>query len=802
MSLPTGPVATPSRPAGSTPGPRGSEPSRHWTGAPHGEDTDPLLGTTLAGSYQIVGMLAEGGMGRVYEARHTRIPGKRLTVKVLHEEFVHRPEALERFQREAEAAAAVPSPFVVRVYDVHRTADGRPFLVAEYLDGVELGEHLDAVGRLPTAVAVRVARQLCKGLGAAHRAGIVHRDMKPENVFLTGDLARPVAKLLDFGISRLAHKTDSRLTQAGAIIGTPAYMSPEQACAKDVDLRADVYGVGAILYRALTGRAPFDPADPTATILAVATEDPPRPRAVAPDVPEELELVVQRAMAKNASDRYASTDELDAALAPFDLHDEGAARPVRTGADVSGARGKLAVYLVVTALATLAAATSAVAGVFAAARGGTLAALPSPTEMALVLLALAGVLVTPAVLYALHLRRAVWNDTPRVVERLAAVRPVLLAALAAYGLAALAVGVADVVVAPLAGTVGRPFGLDAPIWWALLALVGALAAGATVLSRRAGAWARRPWQRFVAGPLVALVAMAGSGAALYGGFALRGAGATPPDRAGTPEAPAGDALGSAADATGAQAVESGPARTAPTAPTPSAAATPTPAPSAPAPEPSAPPVEGASERELTAALDDPAALAVLASRYPDDPAVLGALALAHGKAVDYGAAMDAAARAFALAPELAGQRRMRLVVAAAAQSDDADAASKAFDLMRARMGEHGPDLLYDLVVSSPSARERAGAALEEPEVRARTSAAVAIAHALRSAPSCAARLPLLPRAIAEGDARAIAILAALSDAPASGCGAGRREPCAPVCPGEAPEMRQAIEAIQRRSAPK
>ncbi|MCC6526002.1 MAG: serine/threonine protein kinase [Polyangiaceae bacterium] len=795
MSLPTGPVATPSRPAGSTPGPRGSEPSRHWTGAPsQSESEDPLLGTTLAGSYQIVGMLAEGGMGRVYEARHTRIPGKRLTVKVLHEEFVHRPEALERFQREAEAAAAVPSPFVVRVYDVHRTGDGRPFLVAEYLDGVELGEHLDAVGKLPTAVAVRVARQLCKGLGAAHRAGIVHRDMKPENVFLTGDLARPVAKILDFGISRLAHKTDSRLTQAGAIIGTPAYMSPEQACAKDVDLRADVYGVGAILYRAITGRAPFDPADPTATILAVATEDPPRPRAVEPGVPEELELVVQRAMAKNASDRYASTDELDAALAPFDLHDESATRSVRALSDVTGARGTLAVYLVVSALVVLAGATSAIAGVFSAARGGTRAALPSPIEMALVLLALAGMLVTPAVLYARHLGRAVWNDTPRVLERLAAVRPVLLAALAAYGVAALAVGVVDLV-ASVAFAAERPFGLGAPIWWTLLAGIAALAAGATALSRSVRARATRRWQHFVAGPLVVgLVAVAG-GAALYVGFELRGPAVAPVlDGAAAREPAPGVTAAPNANDTPATTAEPGQTTASP-------AASPTPTASAPAPEPSAP-AEGASERELTAALDDPAALAVLASRYPDDPAVLGALALAHGKAVDYGAAMDAAARAFALAPELAGERRMRLLVAMAAQSDDADAASKAFDLMRARMGEHGPDLLYDLVVSSPAARERAGAALEEPEVRARTSAAVAVAHALRSAPSCAARLPLLPRAVAEGDARAIAILAALSDVQASGCGAAGREPCAPVCPGEAPEMRKAIEAIRERSGPK
>ncbi len=224
-------------------------------------------------------------MGRVYEARHTRISSKRFAIKMLHPEFARQPQVISRFQREAEAAAAVHSPHVVSVFDVHRTAEGRPFLVTEFLEGKELADYLSEAGKMQTGPAVRIVRQICKALAAAHAKGVVHRDMKPENVFLTGDLATPAAKVIDFGISKVGDAPGAALTQTGMIMGTPSYMAPEQARGERVDHRADIYAVGAILYCALTGSRPFDRSDPTATLTAVLTEDPPRPRSLEAEHP-------------------------------------------------------------------------------------------------------------------------------------------------------------------------------------------------------------------------------------------------------------------------------------------------------------------------------------------------------------------------------------------------------------------------------------------------------------------------------------------------------------------------------------
>jgi serine/threonine-protein kinase len=236
-------------------------------------EVDDVVGTTLSGTYFVRRTLGEGAMGQVYEARHTRIPAKRFAIKMLHPEYRAEPQILARFAREAEAAATLNHPNVVVVVDVDRTPDGRPFLVSEYLEGKELGDHLTAVGKMPISAAVRVTLQIAGALAAAHARGIIHRDVKPENVFLTGDLAAPVVKVLDFGISRLDHRSGQQLTQAGAVIGTPAFMPPEQARGDRVDHRADIYAVGALLYTVLTGQRPFDRDSPTATVLAQHGED-------------------------------------------------------------------------------------------------------------------------------------------------------------------------------------------------------------------------------------------------------------------------------------------------------------------------------------------------------------------------------------------------------------------------------------------------------------------------------------------------------------------------------------------------
>ncbi len=271
-----------------------------WRGVSVSDSGDELIGITLNGTYVVERLLGEGGMGRVYLARHTRIAQKRVAVKVLHTEFANSPQVLARFQREAEAAAAISHPNVVAVLDVDITTRGMPYLVCEYLDGVDLSEHLKEVKHLDVVDALSVTRQLCRGLRAAHASGVIHRDLKPANVFLVGDFGKGAprklfAKLLDFGLSRFhGSEGDQNLTKTGFIMGTPTYMAPEQARGHRVDHRADVYGLGTILYTILTGRAPFDEETPQATILAVLNSEPPRPRSIVSSIPPHLELVVER----------------------------------------------------------------------------------------------------------------------------------------------------------------------------------------------------------------------------------------------------------------------------------------------------------------------------------------------------------------------------------------------------------------------------------------------------------------------------------------------------------------------------
>src|SRR5688572_6680844 len=209
------------------------------------DDEDPMIGAVLGGSYEVIRMVGEGGMGRVYEARHQRLPSKRFAVKMLHPDLARQPEVMTRFQREAEASSVLTHPNVVEVFDVSSSSDGRPYIVAELLQGEEMGNHLERVHKMPVTAAAHVVRQICAALGAAHAAGIVHRDVKPENVFLSGDGTQ--VKVLDFGISKVGDNKDG-LTKTGTVMGTPDYMAPEQARGDKVDARADIYAAGAILY--------------------------------------------------------------------------------------------------------------------------------------------------------------------------------------------------------------------------------------------------------------------------------------------------------------------------------------------------------------------------------------------------------------------------------------------------------------------------------------------------------------------------------------------------------------------------
>jgi serine/threonine-protein kinase len=243
--------------------------------------------------------------------------GKRFAVKVLHQMLTSDRDAMTRFRREATAAVAIDSPFVAEVVDVNATRDGRPYLVYELLEGEDLGALLERDGTLSLTRAARLARQVASGLGAAHAAGVVHRDLKPENIMLVRNSdGQDHIKVLDFGIAKVS--AEDKLTRTGAVLGTPAYMAPEQARGTGLDHRCDIYALGAILYRAVTGRAAFGGTDVGRTLTSVIWDEPERPKTLRKELPDAFELLIQRAMAKDPDGRFASMAELDAALAVFD----------------------------------------------------------------------------------------------------------------------------------------------------------------------------------------------------------------------------------------------------------------------------------------------------------------------------------------------------------------------------------------------------------------------------------------------------------------------------------------------------
>ncbi|MGK3984324.1 serine/threonine-protein kinase [Sorangium sp. So ce136] len=462
---------------------------------------DDLVGKTLNETYTVVRVVGEGGMGRVYEARHTRISSKRFAIKMLHPEFARQPQVISRFQREAEAAAAVQSPYVVTVFDVHRTAEGRPFLVNEFLEGKELADYLNEVGKMKIGPAVRIVRQICKALSAAHAKGVVHRDMKPENVFLTGDLTMPTAKVIDFGISKVDDAPGAALTQTGMIMGTPSYMAPEQARGERVDHRADIYAVGAILYCALTGSRPFDRNDPTATLTAVLTEDPPRPRSLEPSIPEPLEMIIQRAMAKEPHHRYQTMEEFDAELALYDSSEPEPREPtspglpgprtslpsapraaptmqLRQAQQVSMARplilllSLLGLFWVAGSLITL------VTAIIRLSRGGGVTDNLTGLEAVLLASGIGFALITPALIGARHVRRSVWNNSMKAVDLSDNLRRPIVVGLCAYGFASLLVRVVEAVV------LRRAAGVAWPMWDVVLFGIGAVAAAGAYLLLR------------------------------------------------------------------------------------------------------------------------------------------------------------------------------------------------------------------------------------------------------------------------------------------------------------------------------
>ncbi len=273
------------------------------------DPSDRLLGTQILARYEIRRIVADGGMGRVYEARDMELD-KRVAIKVLHPEVARDQIALERFKREYEISKDLPHDHIVEVLDFQQTEAGQYVMVMEFLDGEELRALLKRDGRVSPAKMVRILSHVAIGLDEAHRREFVHRDLKPDNLFLCDSEAGPIVKLLDFGSARMnKNRQMSKLTSLGTTIGSPFYMSPEQAQGQEnLDHRADVFALAAIAYESLIGEVPFSGGNGPAILLAILTKNPPpiSSRNPALGIPAALDDVIDDALAKNPETRTAT----------------------------------------------------------------------------------------------------------------------------------------------------------------------------------------------------------------------------------------------------------------------------------------------------------------------------------------------------------------------------------------------------------------------------------------------------------------------------------------------------------------
>ncbi len=294
----------------------------------------------LANRYRLTSRIGEGSFSETYLATDASLE-RQVAVKVLREHYARDPRFVARFEREARAAASVSHPNVVDIFDYGRDGDTL-FITMEWVDGTDLKHLIRDRAPLPVAEATRLIREILRGLGAIHRAGIVHRDVKPQNVLLSSE---GQAKLSDFGIAR--GSVDSGLTDTGMALGTAAYMAPEQASGGSVTNSADLYAAGVILFEMLTAHLPFAGDNPVQVMYQHVNDVPPRPRELNPSIPAPLEMVIMRALAKNPEDRFQSAEEMEAALDRAPSADEStrimaavlpgaSGRPVRAAGGAGG----------------------------------------------------------------------------------------------------------------------------------------------------------------------------------------------------------------------------------------------------------------------------------------------------------------------------------------------------------------------------------------------------------------------------------------------------------------------------------
>jgi serine/threonine-protein kinase len=782
--------------------------------------SDELIGVTLLDSYKVERVLGEGGMGRIYLANHTRIAEKRFAVKVLRPELVSSPHIRARFDREVEAVARVNHPGVLTIVDVGTTNLGWPFMVCEYLSGLDLLAYLKSFGRLPDERVVHLGTRVAEALEATHARGVIHRDIKPSNVFLMGTAAPLVpewdrVKLIDFGLSRFVGR-DDQLTKAGIVMGTPAYMSPEQAGGGRVDHLTDVYGVGAVLYAAATGVPPFREKTQQETILALMSRDPVRPREVNASISEALELVIQRAMAKRPEDRYPSMSALRLALSNMERALPSPHFGASAGAGeswIGGVRWRIAAVASSTFVLCLAALASVTAGFVALA---DLDLTLTTTEKVLLLALCASLLALLGVMVHRFWRRT-WQNTAALSERLPRLRAPVLAALVVYAVASFAVRLGEEVFPRLAweGTL-MPLPRFAG-WGAPLALLGLLA-GLLVAIHQSWWQPMRPLRRWLWAAGLAAVVGLGAFGFMRGEYFVRSTedllnSATsklaPPS---SPEGGAGLRAGPGSDArtlpsaAAAAAADAGSAVSARDAAVPRREANSELLRSSPYAEAPVPP-----PAEPTAALETPSSSAT--------PTETASLSVAAGtdrpsgvsserareleaRALDYSERAQGMAQAvrtieqlLAVSPASALDPDVRRILRRAASSE-ADVSREALRVMSEAMGAHGPDLLYELMLQRPALAERAKHLLSRFRVRKLFSPELAIAYDLRFAPSCASRVWLLPRANDVGDQRAVNTLSELIGKHQR-CD-GKSAACLGPCQREAVQFSRSIDMIVKR----
>src|SRR5450631_546823 len=284
--------------------------------SPDKQSIEALIGTVLVdGSYRVERLIGEGGMGAVYEATHLRL-AKRVAVKVMARELTSNPEALARFHREAMVTSGLGHPHIVQILDFSTTPSGEPFLVMEFLDGEDLDHRLRRIGRLPASKVVHIVKQVASALAATHAKTIVHRDLKPANIFLL-EVAGEIdfVKVLDFGISKV-RSASTKLTRTSSVMGTPNYMSPEQAKGQveDIDESTDQWALACIAWECLAGEGPFVGENIPSILFQIVHEPPPALATKVSGLQPQVEKVLLRALAKDKADRFANVKDFALAL--------------------------------------------------------------------------------------------------------------------------------------------------------------------------------------------------------------------------------------------------------------------------------------------------------------------------------------------------------------------------------------------------------------------------------------------------------------------------------------------------------